>query len=298
MITSLEGPIVEVIRFRFDARPGDLKGFVDNMMNALPLPAKQNTDGAPAMLIFDSSKPLGGLSSLGHDGVAALTGTGSYFADMEEGDLLVIQARANKPLTGGGTVLGVLRSALYEEAVAAKLLPQDHSLHFAWVTGFPMFTVNDGVDPGQGGEAGFQSTHHPFTAPLTPEDFELLASDPLQARADHYDLVLNGVELGGGSRRIHVAAVQEYVMREILQMPEERIGQFAHLLSALRAGCPPHAGFALGFDRLVAVLSGTKSVRDVIAFPKSKKGDDAMVGSPSAMTEAQLKTYNLSLRRA
>jgi aspartyl-tRNA synthetase len=116
--------------------------------------------------------------------------------------------------------------------------------------------------------------------------------------ADHYDLVVNGVELGGGSRRIHDAAVQEFIFRDILKMPAERLADFSHLLDALRSGCPPHAGLALGFDRLVAVMLGKESVRDVIAFPKTGKGgDDAMVGAPSLMTEEALKTYHLKLRQ-
>jgi aspartyl-tRNA synthetase len=277
MITSLDDPIVEAVRFRLDGR----------FMEDLPLPARQNPDGAPVMLIFDPGKPMGGLSSLGYEGLEGLTGENGHFSGIQEGDLLLIQARENKPLSGGGTVLGVMRSTLYNKAVVAGLLPKDHSFQFAWITGFPMFTPNTDVDPGQGGSAGFSSMHHPFTAPLTAEDFRLLASDPLKATADHYDLVVNGVELGGGSRRIHVAAVQEYVMRDILQMSDGGIKQFKHLLDALAAGCPPHAGFALGFDRLVAVLSGTDSVRDVIAFPKSNKGKDLMVGSPSWMTNGQ-----------
>lgn len=159
-----------------------------------------------------------------------------------------------------------------------------------------MFTPQSGesTDPGQGGSAGFSATHHPFTAPLTPKDASLLVTDPLRARADHYDLVVNGVELGGGSRRIHLASMQEYIFREILKMTPKGIAQFSHLLDALRAGCPPHAGFALGFDRLVAVFTHTDSVRDVIAFPKSMKGEDLTVKSPGKITEEQLGTYHLA----
>jgi aspartyl-tRNA synthetase len=178
--------------------------------------------------------------------------------------------------------------------VSKKLLPRDLSFQFLWVTNFPMFTPDNEADPGQGGHAGFSATHHPFTAPLTDEDVELLATNPLKARADHYDLVVNGVELGGGSRRIHVAKMQEYIMREILKMTDTGLAQFSHLLEALRAGCPPHAGFALGFDRLVAVLTYTDSVRDVIAFPKSMKGEDLTVKSPGRITKEQLETYHLA----
>ncbi|CAP69456.1 uncharacterized protein PODANS_1_11190 [Podospora anserina S mat+] len=159
-----------------------------------------------------------------------------------------------------------------------------------------MFTPNTETDPGQGGRSGFSATHHPFTAPLTDADVELMVTNPLAARADHYDLVLNGVELGGGSRRIHTAKMQEYVFREILKMSDKGVKQFSHLLEALRAGCPPHAGFALGFDRLCAVLTGTDSVRDVIAFPKSMKGEDLTVRSPGKITSEELGTYHLAFR--
>jgi aspartyl-tRNA synthetase len=112
---------------------------------------------------------------------------------------------------------------------------------------------------------------------------------------EHYDIVVNGVELGGGSRRIHSAAMQEFVLREVLKMSEERLGDFKHLIDALRVGCPPHAGIALGFDRLVAVMLGKETVRDVIAFPKSGSGEDLLVKSPTRMTEKQLSTYHLKL---
>ena len=107
-----------------------------------------------------------------------------------------------------------------------------------------MFSPNSD-DPGQGGSAGFSSTHHPFTAPRSLEDIDLLDTDPLAAKSEHYDLVVNGVELGGGSRRIHDATFQEYILRDILKMSEERLGDFRHLLEVLGAGCPPHAGVAL-----------------------------------------------------
>jgi aspartyl-tRNA synthetase len=165
------------------------------------------------------------------------------------------------------------------------------------VVDFPLFSPSSDSEPGQGGAAGISSTHHPFTAPKTAADVDLLLTDPTKSVADHYDLVVNGVELGGGSRRIHDAAVQEFILRDILQMRPERLADFSHLLDALRAGCPPHAGLALGFDRLVAVMLGKESVRDVIAFPKTGKGgDDAMVKAPSLMTEEALETYQLRLR--
>lgn len=302
MITDLQNPVLEAIKLRqaggaaldTDAKRQFILKFMDN----LPSAVYKNPDGAPAVLVVDSSKPMNGLASLGHEGFANFTSL-EPFSDLRDGDIIIMQARANVPFHGGSTPLGNLRTLLYNAAVSEGLLPKDHSLKFLWVTDFPMFTPNadNASDPGQGGRAGFSATHHPFTAPLTDADFDLLATDPLKAKADHYDLVVNGVELGGGSRRIHIAAVQEYVMRDILRMPDAGVAQFAHLLEALRAGCPPHAGFAMGFDRFVAVLSGTNSVRDVIAFPKSMKGEDLMVKAPSRVTPEQLATYHLELKK-
>lgn len=108
--------------------------------------------------------------------------------------------------------------------------------------------------------------------------------------------MVNGVELGGGSRRIHNAEMQRFVLRDILKISEERLGDFEHLLNALSAGCPPHAGIALGFDRLMAVMMGKSSIRDVIAFPKNQWGEDVMAKSPARMTEKALDTYHLRLK--
>ncbi|KAK3362647.1 tRNA synthetases class II-domain-containing protein [Lasiosphaeria hispida] len=302
MITDLESPVVEAFRFRPElGAEGDSSAaaakFVDELMKNLPGPLSRNSDGTPVALVIDSKKPLGGLSSLGFEGSTNLTSGEPNledFQDLEDGDVLFFQARENKPFQGGSTALGTVRTLVYHEAVSKGLLPRSFDFKFLWVIDFPMFTPDNEADPGQGGQAGFSATHHPFTAPLTNEDVELLATNPLKARADHYDLVVNGVELGGGSRRIHVAKMQEYVMREILKMTDEGVGQFSHLLEALRAGCPPHAGFALGFDRLVAVFTHTDSVRDVIAFPKSMKGEDLTVKSPGRITKEQLATYHLA----
>jgi len=212
----------------------------------------------------------------------------------QPGDLIILQARPRAPLSGGSTALGRLRTQLHRAAVAGGHIDADASFEFLWVTDFPLFTPSNDVDPGQGGLAGFSATHHPFTSPKTAADVDaLMRGEPLAAKADHYDLVVNGVELGGGSTRIHSAEMQEWVMREVLRMPEERIEDFRHLLEALRAGCPPHAGIALGLDRLVAVMTGCESIRDVVAFPKNNRGEDMLVGSPTRMTESQQKTYHL-----
>ncbi|KAK3383720.1 tRNA synthetases class II-domain-containing protein [Lasiosphaeria ovina] len=306
MITDIKNPVVEAFRFRpqpvseeeAEASSNPISPFTTECIEAFGPEAARFGGGAPVALVFDTKKPLCGLSSLGHAGFEGLTSGApglEDFADLEDGDVVVFQARKDAPFQGGATALGTFRNLVYQRAVSSGRLPRDLSFKFLWVVNFPLFTPDKLSGPGQGGGAGFSATHHPFTAPLTDEDVELLATNPLKARGDHYDLVVNGIELGGGSRRIHVAKMQEYVMKEVLKMTDKGMGLFKHLLAALGAGCPPHAGFALGFDRLVAVLTHTNSLRDVIAFPKSIKGDDLMVKSPGRITNEELKTYHLSI---
>ena len=298
MVTKVQDPIVEACRFRLESDLVGTRKFVDSFMDGLPLSLKKHPDGAPTILMYDPMKPLCGLSSMGHECALNLLGDSPEWSSVspsKEGDIILIQARANESFSGGSTVLGTARCLLYQKAVTEGLLPQDLSWRFLWVTDFHLFRPEKNDDAGQGGQIGLRSTHHPFTAPKTSEDFELMHTEPLKAKADHYDLVLNGVELGGGSRRIHICQMQEYVMRHILRMTDERIREFGHLLKALKAGCPPHAGFALGFDRLAGLLSGTGSIRDVIAFPKTMKGEDLFAGSPGHITAEQLETYHLKL---
>jgi aspartyl-tRNA synthetase len=310
MLTSLEDPIIEVCKLRLDGQPRDVGKFVSNFMDSPEAEVfRRNPDGAPGFAIFDSRRPLEGLQTFGYDGAEKLkdlysqlppTPTGDQdvheaATEFDDGDLFIIQARKNLPHSGGSTVLGKLRLAMYKAAIAEGLVSPDPTHHYLWVTGFPMFTPSNDIDPGQGGASGFSATHHPFTAPKTTADIDLLLADPLKAVADHYDLVVNGVELGGGSRRIHNAEMQKFIMRDILKMSEERMNDFSHLFEALRAGCPPHAGLAIGFDRLIAVMTGRESVKDVIAFPKSSKGEDMMVKSPSRITEGELRNYHLKL---
>lgn len=309
MISSIQDPVVEACVFRFQdpelntslvdsgdpepAKPQATQHFITSLLQGLPRPLAENPYGLPVALVIDPSKPLSGLSSLGHE--AASDVLASDALALESGDVLVLQARPDTPLSGGATALGTLRKHIYDKAVEHKFLPFDKSFQFLWVTSFPLFTPTDPStnDPGQGGTAGFSATHHPFTAPLTSADFSLLATDPLAAKADHYDLVVNGVELGGGSRRIHVAAVQEHIFRNILQMSDAGVEHFSHLLEALRAGCPPHAGFAFGWDRVCATLGYTGSVRDVIPFPKSKRGEEVVARAPGRVKSDEWAVYGL-----
>ena len=159
-------------------------------------------------------------------------------------------------------------------------IPADR-FDFLWVVDFPLLSFDKEQNR-------WYSTHHPFTAPVA-EDIPLLKTEPKKVRGQHYDVVVNGVELGGGSIRIHQPDVQKTVFEEVLQIPpEETKLRFGYMLEAFRYGAPPHGGIALGFDRLIAILCGTPSIRDVIAFPKTAKGhvpDDGFAfGCVSAST--------------
>jgi aspartyl-tRNA synthetase len=191
------------------------------------------------------------------------------------------------------STLGRLRIALAGELRAAgELHLCTEQFRPLWVHDFPLFSR---ADPEEGEDyAGrtLDATHHPFTAPA-PQDAHRLLSDPLSVRGRHYDCVLNGVELGGGSIRIHQADVQLSVLRDVLGLPEERVRSFSHLLTALGSGCPPHGGIALGMDRLIAVMCEASSLREVIAFPKTSSGNELLSGAPAKVMPAQKLEYHL-----
>ncbi|KAH8598360.1 putative aspartyl-tRNA synthetase [Bisporella sp. PMI_857] len=302
MLTSISNPIIDAYKLRLKGGASAARKFVRKFLDSSDAEVfKMNTAGSPGVFVFDSRRPLQGLQAFGFEGAENLMAlfaeranpAKGTDAEFEDGDVLLVQARDNLPHTGGSTFLGQLRLALNKAAIQQGLVENDPSFRFLWVTDFPLFTANNGTEPGQGGESGFSATHHPFTAPKTAADVDMLLDDPLKVVADHYDLVLNGIEIGGGSRRIHSAEMQKFIMRDILKINPTRIDSFSHLFAALRAGCPPHAGFAIGLDRLVAVMQGQESVRDVIAFPKDKNGRDLMVKSPNRMSDTQMQMYNL-----
>ncbi|CAG0890633.1 unnamed protein product [Cyprideis torosa] len=199
-----------------------------------------------------------------------------------DGDLLLISVGDRSQVL---KTLGRLRLEVAEAVDRARPsvppLRDGSKKHFLWLTDFPLFERTEG--------GAWSSVHHPFTAPLE-EDAERLFCDPGSVRAAHWDLVLNGEEVAGGSLRIHSGQVQKRVLEEILK--EDPL-QLKHLLEALDSGCPPHGGIALGMDRLYACLLSRSSIRDVIAFPKSATGRDPMSGAPAPLNVgADVSTVN------
>jgi aspartyl-tRNA synthetase len=199
---------------------------------------------------------------------------------LEDGDLILFGADRTQVVHD---VLGGLRTRI---AAARGLIPEDR-FDFLWVTDFPLVEYNEE-------DKRYYALHHPFTAPKA-DDLDRLEADPLGVRADAYDVVLNGVELGGGSVRIHRADVQQRVLALLGIDEEEAREKFGFLLDGLSYGAPPHAGLALGLDRLVAILVGTDSIRDVIAFPKTQKAACLLTEAPSPVDSTQLRGLGVKL---
>jgi aspartyl-tRNA synthetase len=208
---------------------------------------------------------------------------------IEEGDLILFAA--DQWLTAC-EILGKIRLYCAEVLKAqGKLVVPADRFEFLWVVDFPLLSFDKEQNR-------WYSSHHPFTAPVA-EDIPLLKTDPKKVRGQHYDVVVNGVELGGGSIRIHRPDLQKTVFEEVLQIPpEETKLRFGYMLEAFRYGAPPHGGIALGFDRLNAILCGTPSIRDVIAFPKTARGTDLMTDSPAAVSPRQLRDLHIEIKAA
>ena len=201
--------------------------------------------------------------------------TGANPGDM----ILVLSGQADKTRTQ----LSALRMEM------ATRLGLRNPAEFAplWVVDFPLLEFDE--------ESGrYHAMHHPFTSPK-PEDMHLLETDPGKVRANAYDMVLNGNEIGGGSIRIHDKATQQLMFNYLGFTPEEAKNQFGFLMDAFQFGAPPHGGLAFGLDRLVAILGGQETIRDFIAFPKNNSGRDVMIDAPSVIDEKQLKELHIKL---
>ena len=233
-----------------------------------------------------------GLSWLrvGPEGWPNITGPLAKFVSEEEraslgkrmnpapGDTLIFMADSSRLVND---VLGRVRLQLGKQL---GLIPQG-AFNFVWITDFPLLEYDEA-------EKRWTAKHHPFTSPLD-EDLPLLSADPGKVRAKAYDLVLNGSEVGGGSLRIYRREVQSLLFQQLGIGPEEAKDKFGFLLEALEYGAPPHGGIAFGFDRLVMILAGAESIRDVIAFPKTQKATDLMTEAPSTVDSRQLAELSL-----
>ncbi len=202
-------------------------------------------------------------------------------AGAKDGDAIFLIAGADA--TSVATVLGQLR---LDVAKAHGLIGD--GWEFLWVTNFPLLDWSPE-------EGRWVATHHPFTQP-NPEDVQYLETDPARCGSRTYDLILNGIEIGGGSIRIHDEAVQEKVFNCLAFTPEEARTRFGFFLDALKFGTPPHGGLAIGFDRLCKLICDCKGIREVMAFPKTAKAQDLMAGAPSAVDPLQLDELGISIR--
>jgi aspartyl-tRNA synthetase len=211
---------------------------------------------------------------LDEDETAAIT----HVDDAQVGDIVFCVA---DEYATACKVLGAIRLTLGAPPVS------EGPHHYVWVTEFPLF---EGIDE----DGHLMAAHHPFTMPH-PEDLHLIETDPLKVRSQAYDLVLNGWELGSGSVRIHRADIQSRIFTALGISDEEAQSRFGFLLGAFKYGAPPHAGFAFGIDRLVAIFAGEENIREVIAYPKTQSGADLMTGAPKQITARQLRELRVSV---
>ena len=206
---------------------------------------------------------------------------------IEEGDLILFAA---DEWLNACEILGKIRLYCAEKLTEmGKMSIAVDQFSFLWVIEFPLLMFDKEMDR-------WYSSHHPFTSPVE-EDIPKLASDPKSVRGQHYDIVVNGVELGGGSIRIHQRELQKTIFEDVLQIPASVAKErFGYMLEAFRFGAPPHGGIALGFDRLIAMLCDSDSIREVIAFPKTAKGAELMSDAPGTAEPKQLRDLHINLR--
>ncbi|GLO66677.1 aspartate--tRNA ligase [Oceanobacillus kimchii] len=202
-------------------------------------------------------------------------------ADVEQGDLLLFVADKTNVVYDS---LGALRLHLGKELD----LIDESKFHFLWVTDWPLLEYDEGL-------GRYFAAHHPFTSPVE-EDIDKLESNPASVRANAYDLVLNGFELGGGSIRIHQKEQQDQMFNVLGFSEEEARNQFGFLLNALEFGAPPHGGIALGLDRIIMLLAGRSNLRDTILFPKTASASDLMTSAPSGVSNDQLDELSIQLQ--
>lgn len=203
-------------------------------------------------------------------------------ASAKKGDLLLFVA--DKKLSVAQTALGQVRLALGKKLNLIK-----DEWNFAWVTSFPLLEYDED-------EERYVSVHHPFTSPKM-EDLHLLETSPEKVRSIAYDLTLNGFEIAGGSIRIHQSELQERMFKALGIPKDEAEKKFGFLMNAFKYGAPPHGGIAFGLDRLVMLITGNDSIKEIIAFPKNKNAEDLMMESPSEVYEDQLKELGIALRK-
>ena len=206
---------------------------------------------------------------------------------IEEGDLILFAA---DEWLNACEILGKIRLYCAEKLTEmGKMSIAADQFNFLWVIEFPLLMFDKEMDR-------WYSSHHPFTSPVE-EDILNLTIDPKSVRGQHYDIVVNGVELGGGSIRIHQRELQKTIFEDVLQIPADVAQErFGYMLEAFRFGAPPHGGIALGFDRLIAMLCNAESIREVIAFPKTAKGADLMSDAPGTAEPRQLRDLHINLR--
>jgi aspartyl-tRNA synthetase len=231
------------------------------------------------------------VKAFGAKGVASLKGIEKFLSDKEKAELtkkmgagtndLILMVADKKKVVNDS--LGGLRLELGKKFKAFD----PKKLDVLWVTDFPLFDWDEN-------EKRFVSLHHPFTSP-NPDDLKLMDTDPSKVRALAYDIVVNGSEIGGGSIRIHDREIQQKVFDLLNISKEEALKRFGFLLEALEYGAPPHGGIAFGLDRIIMLLGGTESIRDVIAFPKTTSASCLMTDAPSDVDQAQLKELGIKI---
>ena len=229
-----------------------------------------------------------------------------YFAALQLASLGTAEGKAAVPVlreilartgaqSGDLVFFGAERETVVNDALGALRARVGHDRGLAepgwkplWVVDFPMFEYDED-------RKTWAARHHPFTAPKDGHE-DRFSADPAHALAKAYDVVLNGWEMGGGSVRIHRPEVQEKVFAALGISPEEQQRKFGFLLNALKYGAPPHGGIAFGLDRIVTMMCGAESIRDVIAFPKTQRGQDLLVEAPTPVTEQQLRDLHIKVR--